>query len=96
MMWLLQMEHTDVVEIKHPRKRREYRLPELPHVSVDGYCPESRRAYEFLFFFWHRHHCQPFGNVITTTGDTLAARYEQTVSRLEQVTRAAYQVNVQR
>ena len=37
-MWLLQMEQTNGVVIKHARYEREYRLPELPHFSVDGYC----------------------------------------------------------
>ena len=37
-MWLLHMEQTDGVATKHARNGREYRLPELPHFSVDGYC----------------------------------------------------------
>jgi hypothetical protein len=40
-MWLLNMEQTDGVVIKHARNGREYRLPELPHFSVDGYCAET-------------------------------------------------------
>ena len=32
---------------------------------------------------------------LTTNGDTLADRYEQTMLRLEQITRAGYQVKVQ-
>ena len=39
--------------------------------------------------------CQPFRDVITTNGDTLAARYEQTMARLEQIIPAGYQVKVQ-
>ena len=40
-MWLLHMEQTEGVEIKHARNGREYSLPELLHFSVDGYCPET-------------------------------------------------------
>ena len=36
-----------------------------------------------------------FRDVISTNGDTLAARYEQTMTRLEQIIRAGYQVKVQ-
>jgi hypothetical protein len=34
-MWLLLMVQTDGVAIKHARNKREYRLPELSHLSVD-------------------------------------------------------------
>ena len=37
MMWLLHMEQEDGVIIMHGRNGREYRVPELPHFSVDGY-----------------------------------------------------------
>jgi hypothetical protein len=46
-MWLHHIQQTDVVVIKHARKRREYRLPELPHFSVDGYFAETNTMYEF-------------------------------------------------
>jgi len=39
--------------------------------------------------------CQPFRDVATLSGDTMSERYERTLSRLEQITRAGYQVNVQ-
>ena len=39
--------------------------------------------------------CQPFRDVITTNGVTVAARYENTMVRLEQITRAGYQIKVQ-
>ena len=38
---------------------------------------------------------RPFRDVITTNGEVLAHRYEQTMARLEQITRAGYQVKVQ-
>jgi len=40
-MWLLHMEETDGVKIMHGRNGREYKVPELPQFSVDGYCPET-------------------------------------------------------
>jgi len=49
-MWLLHMEEEDNCKILHIRKVREYRLPELPHYSVDGYCTETRTVFEFIGF----------------------------------------------
>jgi hypothetical protein len=40
LMWLLHMEQTDGCRIMHARNAREFRPPELPKYSVDGYCPE--------------------------------------------------------
>jgi len=40
-MWLLRMEETDCVKLKHVRNGGEYKVPELPHFSVDGHCPET-------------------------------------------------------
>ena len=40
-MWLLHMDQTDGVAIKHAHNGRVYRQPELPHFSVDGYCAEN-------------------------------------------------------
>ena len=94
-MWLLHMEQTDGVAIKHARNEREYRLCELPHFSVDCYCAETNTVYEFIGCYWHGYTCKPFRDIITTNGDTLAARYDQTMARLEQITRAGYQVKIQ-
>jgi hypothetical protein len=88
------MEQTDGVSIKNARNGREYGLLELPHFSVDGYCAETNTVYKFFGCYFHGCTCQPFRDVITTNGDTLAARYEQTMLRLEQITRAGYQVKV--
>jgi len=46
-MWLLHMEQSYGVAIMHARNGREYRLPELPHFSLDGYCAEKNTVYEF-------------------------------------------------
>jgi len=94
-MWMLHMEETDGVKVMHGRNGREYKLPELPHISVDGYCPETRIIYVFFRCYFHGHTCQPFRDVIAKSGDTLAKRYERTISRLEQITRSGYLVKVQ-
>jgi G:T-mismatch repair DNA endonuclease (very short patch repair protein) len=93
-MWLLFKEKVDGIKILHARKGREYRLPELPRLSVDGYCPEKRKLFEFVGCFWHGHTCLHFRDVPTMCGDTLSQRYEQTLARIEQITRAGYQVEV--
>jgi len=80
MMWLLHMEETDGVKIIHGR---EYKLPEFPQFSVDRYCPETRRIYEFFGCYFHGHTCQSFRDIITTSGDTLVEQNERTISRLE-------------
>ena len=45
--------------------------------------------------FHHGRTCQAFRDVTTTSGDKLAARYERTMSRLEQITREGYQVKIE-
>ena len=94
-MWLLHMEQTDGCQIMHARNGREYRPPELPHYSVDVYCPDTKIIYEILGCFYHGHTCQHFRDVRNMGGDTLAERYERTISRLEQITQAGYQVKIQ-
>ena len=76
-MWLLHMEQTNGMELKHANNGREYRLPELPHFSVEVYCPETNTVYEFCGLFWHGHPCQPFRDVINANSVILAPRYEQ-------------------
>ena len=48
-MWLVYREQTDCCTI-HARNGREYRPPELPRLSVDGFCAETRTVYEFFDF----------------------------------------------
>ena len=57
---------------------------------------ETNTLFEFCGCFWHGQTSQPFRDVITTSDGTLAARSEQTMSRLQQIKRAEYHVNVQR
>jgi len=95
MMWLLHMEETDGVKIMHVPNGGVYKVPELPHFSVDVYCPETRTIYEFFGCYFHGHTCQPFRDVITTSGDSLAEWYERTMSSLVQITQSGYLVNLQ-
>jgi hypothetical protein len=44
MKWLVYREQTDGCYIQHGRNRREYRLPELPNLSVDGFCAETKQC----------------------------------------------------
>jgi len=79
------MERTDGCHTAR-KKWREYRPPELPHYSVDGYCAETRTIYEFLGCYHHGYKCQPSRDVKTlANGETLAERYEQTMARIEQL-----------
>jgi G:T-mismatch repair DNA endonuclease (very short patch repair protein) len=91
LMWLVHRERTDGCAIL-----REQRLPELPRFSVDGLCPDARTVYEFMGCYYHGHTCQPFRDVTTAVGDTLAERYEGTMARIGQIAGAGYRVEVQR
>ena len=93
--WLVHMEQTDGCRTMHAINARKYTLPELPHFSVDGYCAKIRMVYEFLGCFYHGHTCQPFRDVSTMRGEILSERYERTMSGMERITRAVYQLPVQ-
>ena len=94
-MWLLHMEQADGCQIQHAGNGREYRPPELPHYSVDGYCAETRTVYAFLGCYYHGSTCQPFRVVKTIGGETLAERYKHSLSRIEQIKWAGYQVKIE-
>jgi G:T-mismatch repair DNA endonuclease (very short patch repair protein) len=79
----------------HGRNGREYRLPELPRLSVDGFCRETKTVYEFCGCNFHGHTCLRYRDIPTMGGDTLAQRYDQTMARLGQIKNAGYQVEVQ-
>jgi len=93
--WLLRVEQTNEVKIMHGPNGRDYKVLDLFRFNVDGYCPQTRKIYEFFGCHWHGHTCQPFRDVITMYGETLAERYERMMSRLEQITRAGYLVKFQ-
>jgi hypothetical protein len=62
---------------------------------VDGYCPETRTVFEFYGCYYHGCPCKNFRDVEMSGGDTLARRYERTMSRLEQIVQAGYNVVTQ-
>jgi hypothetical protein len=70
-MWLIDKEQREGRRIQHGRNGREYALPELAELRVDGYCEETRTVYELVDCYWHRHACLPFRAVTTVCeGDT--------------------------
>jgi len=67
LMWILHVKEDDRCKILHSRNGREYRFPELPHFTVDGYCAETRTVREFMGCFFHGCvKCQPFRDPIVT------------------------------
>ena len=94
-MWLVYRELLDGCRIMHTRNGRQIRLPELPRLSVDGFCRETNTVYEFCGCYWHGQTCLTYRDVTTGAGNTLAQYYERTMARLEQITQAGYQVEVQ-
>jgi G:T-mismatch repair DNA endonuclease (very short patch repair protein) len=95
-MWLAYMQQTNTCSIQHGRNGREYRLPELPHLKMDGCCEETRTVYEFNGCYWHgRPHCQILRDVVTIHEDTLAERYDRTMNRVGVITQAGYTVEMQ-
>ena len=95
LIWLLHEEQMDGCRIMHAINVRDNRPPELAKYSVEAYYPKKKIINEILGCFWHGHTCQPFRDVSTMSGDTLAERYERTMSRLERITQAGYQVKIQ-
>jgi hypothetical protein len=69
-------------------------MPVRPNFSLDGYFAETKTVYEFNGCYWHGHSCQPFRDTPTAAGDTLAERYERTITRLAKITKAGYLVEV--
>jgi len=94
MMWLV-FRDGGVRKLLHGRNGREYSLPDLPHFSVNYFCPDTRTVYEFLGCYSHGHTCQPYRDVCTLRRDTLAERYERRMMRIEHITRTGYQVEIQ-
>ena len=70
LMWILHMEQTDGFTIMNARNVREFRLPELPRYSVDGYCAETKTVYEFSGCFYHGCKCKPLPDHKTLDEDT--------------------------
>jgi hypothetical protein len=95
LMRLVYREQTDGWKTLHGGNGRGYTLPDVPALSVDGFCVETGNVYLFFGFFWHVHTYLHFRDVNTTSVVTLAERYEQTMQRLGKITRALYQLIVQ-
>jgi G:T-mismatch repair DNA endonuclease (very short patch repair protein) len=94
--WLLLEEKKEGKGILHGWNGKERRFPELPNIHVDGLCEETRTVYEFNGCYYHEHICMQFRDLsIACGGGTLAERYENTMTRLERITQAGYQVKVQ-
>jgi hypothetical protein len=70
LMWLAYKKQIDQCKILHGRNGRVYRLPELPNLRVDVFCPETKKVYEFLGCYFHGHTCLPFRDVTTMVDDT--------------------------
>jgi G:T-mismatch repair DNA endonuclease (very short patch repair protein) len=91
--WLLLEERRTGKKILHGRNGKERQLPEFPNIHVDGLSEEMRTVFEFNGFYFHEHTCQPFRDLpIACGGGTLTERYEQTMSRLERIAQAGYQI----
>ena len=95
MIWLVYKEQLDGCRTMHGRSSREFRLPTLPRLSENGFCRETNTVYEFCFCYRHGHTCLPYRDDLKVAGDTFAQRYERKMARLEQITQAGYQVEVQ-
>jgi len=94
--WLLNEERKQGKRILHGRNDREHRLPELPNIHVDGLGEEMGTVYEFNGCYLNGHTCMPFRDLpIACGGGTLAERDKNTMTRLERITQAGYQVKVQ-
>ena len=76
----------------HARNRATKDLKKFPP-SVWTVSALKRELYEFFGCLYHGHTFSPFRDV-TTLGDTLAQRYEQTIARLQRITGAGYTVEV--
>jgi len=69
-------------------------LPELPQFSVDGYCAETRSLQDHGVLLPRVQAVSAVSRPQDIRGDTLAERYEQTMTRIEQITKAGYTVKV--
>jgi len=96
LIWLVYREMKDGGrKILHTLNGREYRLPELPYFSVEGFCPETMTVYEILECYYPCYICQPYRDACRMRGETLAEKYERTMVLIEQIARAGYHVEIQ-
>jgi hypothetical protein len=85
----------EVFDNRHAGIGRKYTLSEYPHLGVDGYCPATKKVQDFLECFLHAHTYLPFRDVTTMGEDKLAEKCESTLARLQHITRAGYQAELQ-
>jgi hypothetical protein len=92
--WLVHREQTDGCKILHGGNGREYRLPDVPNLSVDGFCVEAGKVYDFFSVSGNfTRAC--FSETSVRRLERRWPRDEQTMQKLEKITRAGYQVIVQ-
>jgi G:T-mismatch repair DNA endonuclease (very short patch repair protein) len=96
LLWMRYLEMNYPIHIRHAGNGREYRLPELPNLKVDGFCEETKEVFSFNGCLWHGHECLPNRDVpiMGTTSETLESRYNQTMARLEKIVSAGYVCHV--
>jgi hypothetical protein len=79
--------------IIHAGNGREVDLAGVPNVKVDGYCEDKNEVFEYLGCFWHGCLCMTNRqSPIGCTNETLQNRYEETMSRLQRIKNACYNV----
>ena len=83
MVWLVYREQLDGCRIMHGRNGREYRIPALPRLCVDGFYKDTNTVYYFCGCYWHGHTSLPYRDVTTGVANTLAESYGMKISRLE-------------
>ena len=71
---LMYSEQTDGCTIWLAINAHEYRTPQIPNLSVDGFCAETRTVYEYFEWLFHGHTGLPYRDVTSLGGDKLAER----------------------
>jgi G:T-mismatch repair DNA endonuclease (very short patch repair protein) len=95
LLWMKYLETNYPFHIRYAGNGREYRLPELPNLKVDGFC-ENKEVFSFNGCFYHGYHCLRNRDVpiIGSTSETLEDRYNRTMARLDQIVSAGYVCHV--
>jgi G:T-mismatch repair DNA endonuclease (very short patch repair protein) len=77
----------------HAGNGREVHLDRVLNLKVDGYFAETGEVFEYLGCFWHGFPCMPNRHESSgNTGEVLLSRYEETMTRLQKVRDAGYEV----
>jgi G:T-mismatch repair DNA endonuclease (very short patch repair protein) len=81
--------------IIHAGNGKKVHLAGVSNVKVDGYCEDTNEVFEYLGCFWHGCLCMPNRHSpIGSTNETLQNRYEDTMSQLQRIKNAGYNVSV--